>query len=112
MAAYAATVTLDLPKTKRIPGSGLGFMTGTVDVTNYNSTLAAITDITNRFKGSVTVLLNSISDNGYWGHWVDASSSVKCFIGDYSNASDGPALEAPDDTDIGAFHFVAFGVLK
>ena len=112
MAAYAATVHLDVPKAKRIPGTGFGFITGTVDVTNYNSTLAEITAITKRFKSNITVILSSLSDIGYWGTWVDGDKAVKCFLGDYNNGSDGPAIQLGNDIAAGAFHFVAFGVLK
>lgn len=110
MAAYAASVTLDQRKPVQLAGNpGLKMVTGVVDVTNYNSTLAEITGITGLFKTVHRVVLNALSDNGYAGHWVPASGAVKCYIFDYSNASDGPALELGADVDAGAFSFVAYG---
>lgn len=80
MAAYAATVTTNFRKSIRI-GENLSLIAGTVDITNYNTTLAAIANITKHFKSVLAVILSPVSDNGYSGAWVAASSSIKCFYG-------------------------------
>lgn len=110
MAAYAATVTLAQPTVQKI--GKLGVLRGTIDVTNYNPTLAAITAITSRFKGAPTVILGGITDNGYGVAWIPASSSVKAFE-DNENATylaDVAFGEVAADVDVGAVPFVAFGV--
>lgn len=106
MAAYAATVTLSglTPHVAKI-APGVGVLLGTVDVTNYNSTLAEITDITKKFIATPTVLLSTVGDNGgHWGIWVEASKSVKCF-----EIDTGALAEADLDDDCGSFHFIAVG---
>lgn len=78
MAAYAATVTLtDTTSHRLIPG--LRIVMGTVDVTNYNTTLAEITDITKHFRDAPTVLLGGISDNGFLVAWNSSSKAVKAW---------------------------------
>lgn len=110
MAAYAATVTLDNRKPEDF-GTGLTLVTGTLDVTNYNSTLVEITDITSRFRNIYQVVLNSVSDNGFAGVWDTTGKAVKCFYFDYDGVADGAAIEAADDTDAGSFPFVVIGIV-
>jgi hypothetical protein len=110
MAAYAATVTLAQPTVHKI--GKLGILRGTIDVTNYNPTLAAIVEITSRFKGAPTVLLGGTSSNGYGVAWIPASSSVKAFE-DNENATylaDQAFGEVAADVAVGTVEFVAFGV--
>ena len=78
MAAYATTVVVNNRNMTPI-GGGLGILTGTVDITNYNSTLAAIIAISGMFRSINAVILDSVSDNGYLGRWVSASNAIKCF---------------------------------
>lgn len=79
MAAYAATVTLDHRRPYKI-GNDLRLIRGTVDITNYNTTLAEITDITKKFVNSdVNVILGGLTDNGYLVAWVVASKSIKAW---------------------------------
>lgn len=83
MAAYAATV-VHTERTHRI-GLGMGILRGTVDLTNYNQTGAEITDITNQFKVSdPTVILDSVSDNGYLCRWNHVDKAVHAFYPDSS----------------------------
>jgi len=100
MAAYAAAVTLNHRRTRTID-SGLKVIYGSVNVSNYNQTLAEITGITGHFKGTPTVVLESLSDNGYGGTWVAASGSIKCWSAENTQMS--------NDTDAGAFNFIAIG---
>jgi hypothetical protein len=85
MAAYAATVVLAHRRPFRI-GNSISMVRGTVDVTNYNQTLAEITAITKKFRDptTVTVLLGGLTDNGYLVAWIPASKSIKAW---YPNAS-------------------------
>ena len=78
MAAYAATVTLDIPHVERI-SRNLGILTGICDVTNYNSTLVAITGITGYFKTILSCIAEGTSDNGYLFTWITASLAFKCW---------------------------------
>lgn len=105
MAAYAASVTLNHRRTQ-IFGSGLKIIYGSVNVSNYNQTLAEITDITDHFKGTPTVVIESVSDGGYWGTWVAASKAIKCWIQTGTAAA---AAQLSSDTDAGAFNFIAIG---
>jgi len=80
MANYASTVTI--PHNTHIPlRTGRdGIVVGKIDVTNYNSTLVEITDVSKRFSGGTpTVIISGISDNGYLGRWDASSKSIKCY---------------------------------
>ena len=106
MAAYASTTTLDQLRAQPI-GKGIGVIYGTVDVTNYNATVAEITDITEKFRGTPTVLLASCSDNGFLGSWDDSGLAVKCWAP--TSAGAGAGTECSTDDDAGAFQFMAIG---
>lgn len=134
MAAYAATVSVDLPRTERLDRE-LAIITGTCDITNYNQTGAEITDITKYFTSVVRVICDGVSDNGYLVKW-DATD--KCFHAYYpthiaattgtvndalgfatgSNAfvtanadhtANSEGAEVADDTDVGEVNFIAIG---
>lgn len=77
MAAYAATVTLDTPKRIRI-GGNLGQISGSINLTNYNSTIAEITDITKHFKSTKNVQITS-SENGYIGLWNTTTNALEVY---------------------------------
>lgn len=115
MAAYAATVTNDDKDFHRV-GVGLGIMRGSVDLTNYNTTLAELTGITGFFKEKPTVIIDGVSDNGYLGHWVKATGAIKCYYptiaSDQTPTADIVAAagsQVVNDVDVGVFNFVAFG---
>ena len=78
MAAYAATVASKMVRPKKI-GEDMYIYAGTVDITNYHQTLAAITGISGKFRSLITVLLGSVSTSGYLGYWVVASNAIKCY---------------------------------
>lgn len=111
MAAYAATVTLNQRVPIKLPG-GIGMVTGKVDVTNYNQTLAEITGITKFFRAAPTVILGGVSDSGFHGRWDATAKAVKVYTGDNDNAADGPSVQAASDVDAGEFDFVAFGASR
>ena len=78
MAAYATTTTIAHRRPIKI-GEDLAVLAGTIDVTNYNSTLAEITAISKKFKTVLAVVVGGVSSNGYLGTWVAADKAVKCF---------------------------------
>ncbi len=111
MAAYASTVTSDMKRAVKIDQvTGIGMFAGRCDVTNYNTTLGAITAISGKFRSLLAVVAEGVSDNGYVPGWVVASNSFKIYEGNY-DAADGPLIEAQVDDDAGAFDFVAFGLV-
>jgi len=126
MAAYAATVTLDTPKRVRV-GGNIGTISGKVNITNYNTTLVAITDITKHFKSTLDVQITT-NENVYLAKWVPASSSIEVFTptsahthsipagtdaggGTSGAATAAVATEVADDTDVGEFGFIAYGTV-
>jgi len=105
MAAYAYTAAIDSPHSIQTGGNkNLAVLSGTVDVTNYHTTQAAITEISNAFTTVLDVQL-SISDNGFFGRWTGTSIEVWEATG---NA--GAAEEADVDDDAGVFQFLAVGL--
>lgn len=102
MAAYAATVTTKMVHAVRL--GKFGFFSGEIDITNYNTTLAEITGISSRFKSIIGVTFGA-SDLAHVFEWIDASSSIKAYVM-------GTGAEAATDTDAGAAHFTAFGLLS
>ncbi len=106
MAVYAATVTLAIPHGVQV-APNINMIMGDVDITNYNNVLVALTDISSAFRGNYAVILNSISDNGYYVSWVAVSNSIKAWQSLTADAS----TEVADDVDIGKVSFVAFGVI-
>jgi len=108
MAAYAASMTLSQPKARPLT-PGIGYMFGTMDVTNYNSTLAEIVDgngngLNDFFRSAPKVFLSSCSDLGYTGIWDATGKTVKCW--DQLDAAPG---ELANDVDAGSFDFIAIG---
>lgn len=79
MAVYAATVTLDTPKPGRLGNSPMAVLSGTVNLTNYNSTLAELTAITKAFlpSGKLRVVPAGLSSLGYVIAW---DSTNKAFV--------------------------------
>lgn len=106
MADYAATVVLAIPHGVQV-APNLNVIMGTVDITNYNSTLAALTAISGAFRNTYTVILSSITDNGYYVSWVAASDSIKAWQSKTADAS----TQVANDVDIGKVSFVAFGMI-
>ena len=113
MAAYAATVTIQGKKAWRTGPGSFGILRGTVNVTNYNTTLAEITGISKKFRDTPTVILNSISSLGHCGEWVAASKSIKCWFPTQQTGGAGnrAGIEAATDTNIGVFSFIAIGLV-
>lgn len=104
MAVYAATVASKNRTVARIaPGVGMAY--GSVDITNYNQTLAEITDITKLFKASSApiVLAEGMSDNGYHVEWDMTNKAFKAFypIAGSASASAGVITDNNDAATLG-----------
>ncbi len=113
MAAYTATVSINEKSSIPVMGSGpIRILTGTITLSNYNSTLAEITGITKFFKrpANVALFAGPVSSNGYHVSWVAASKAIKAWKGDYSESVDGPVVECGNDVNVGTIIFVAIGV--
>ena len=106
MAAYAATVTSLMKRAVKVDQiTGIGMFAGRCDITNYNSTLAAITAIRDKFKsGTVISVVGGTAEGADLVEWVDASNAFKAYV-----ASTG--TEVADDVDVGEFDFVAYGLV-
>jgi len=113
MAAYAATFELAAweKHAERHPVSNVRHIRGTVNLTNYNSTLAEISDITKHFRKPTTVIVkaSAVTSNGYMVNWVAASKAFKAWRTRLSHSVDGPLIEAANDTNIGTFTIHAIG---
>jgi hypothetical protein len=110
MAAYAATVSSLLRRSVKVDAvNGVYMYSGTVNVTNYNSTLVALTGISGQFRSIISVVAG-VTDSGYLLEWVAASNSFKAYYFDYDAGADGAAIEVADDTDVGQAYFTAFGL--
>lgn len=104
MAAYAQTTTIDQRVPFKVPGQpGYKMITGSINLTNYNATLAEITAITGKFKAAPRVILEGISSGGHLVTWVAASKSVKALVST-------TGAEAATDVNVGTINFIAIGV--
>lgn len=111
MAAYAATVSIDQRRPAPLTLERDAIVTGTIDVTNYNTTLAELTTITGFFRSLKRVVITGVSDNGYAGRWDATAKAVKCYYADYDAGADGALIQGVNDLDCGVFEFIAYGVI-
>lgn len=97
MAVYAATV---VRQGIMLAVSHLRMAWGTVNVTNYNTTLVEITELANLFgRGeSRKLILSTVSDNGYLGHWDESQQSIKAYSPGSTTGPGGSSLIFTDDT--------------
>ena len=108
MAAYDSTVTVDQISAEKSSRSN-GLLSGSVDITNYNSTTTEETDITKMFRANPRVVFGT-TDNGFVLQWIKATGKIKAFYADYDAVADGALIEVADDVDVGAADFIAMGV--
>ena len=130
--AYTAEVTFDQPHPMKDKSGDWGWMSGTVDITEYNSTLVEITDITKHFK-TVSRVVTELSDECYAFYWnstdsafdayniqttltANTSGNALTYTGGALHATGGGTVdmtraEATDATDVGAANFVVYGTL-
>lgn len=108
MAAYAAAVTSKMKRAVKVDQvTGVGMFADRVDITNYNSTLVEITDISKKFKSLISVVAGP-AEGGDWLEWVHASNSFKAYV---SNATTGVTEEVANDVDVGEADFIAYGLI-
>src|SRR6266550_9161348 len=102
MAVYATTTTLDTPRATRIGNSPMGVLSGSVNLTNYNSAKVAVTAITGQFRGgsNLRVIPEAVSSNGQLVAWDEASSAFKCYVTT-------TGAEVANDVNVGTFGFHA-----
>jgi hypothetical protein len=103
----AHTITLQSPKGLENFGSMKGAI-ATLDITSYPTNGEAITPGEFRMR-SIAGIIGMSSENGYMLGYDRANSKLKVYYGDYSEAGDGPLVEAPNTTDVGTFDVVVLG---
>jgi hypothetical protein len=100
MAAYAATVALNVPHVvKQVNGLMVAF--GTVNLTNYNTTRTEITAITSLFKTGNYVVLGGDTDSGWSLVWNYTDKAFSAWNG---------ITQATNDVAIGTATFIAMGI--
>jgi hypothetical protein len=102
-------VTLDFPIAQRVGNRVCGLVSGSVNVTAYDTAHPALTALTGLFKpsGKLRVSPTGVSSNGYAVRWDNATNSFKAYS---SNGAAPTALaEAPNGTAVGTFDFIAMG---
>lgn len=107
MAAYAATISSSMDRAVEM-SRGIAIYAGTAALTNYNSTLVALTALTQKFD-TVFSVTPAVSTNGYRLNWVSASSAFKAWK---NSGTAGVDVEVGDDVDVGTFQFIATGLRK
>lgn len=104
MAAYASSVSLADAVGQKINPGALRIIRGTLTVSNYNQTLAEITEITKYFRATPIVLLGGVFSGGnHVGQWDAANKSVKAWVTT-------TGAQVANDVNIGSVQFVAIGI--
>lgn len=111
MAAYAYTHTSKMRKAITIH-EGVVVKSGRINLTNYNTTLATITEISGAFKSIIAVVPTGPTSLGHMVEWVAASNSFKAWFPTQQTAVAGnrAGVEVTNDVNVGAFDYVAFGL--
>ena len=109
--AYTAAVTIHahFRQDERISRS-FALIIGTCNLSVYDTTLVAITDITKYFKAVTDVHVSNPSSNGYIAKWNSTDNAFDAYQADYSASIDGPLVECPNATNVGTFTFWAVGL--
>ncbi len=109
MTYTAAGTLVKQDRTERVQSNtGVGVFQGSMDVTNYNSALLALTFVTGRFQSTLAVLPELVTDEGYTPQWVGASNSFKLWKATGNAAA---ATELGEDVDAGGFNFLGIGLV-
>lgn len=137
MAAYAASVTLDIPEARHL-APGVKAVWGKCAISNYNQTGAEITGITGLFVTTPRVVAEGLSSNGYLVRWDEtdkafhayyptvpqalvASATVTAAVGFDGSGDEASAgaqtafganaagAEVANDVNVGTVSFVAIG---
>lgn len=75
------TVTLDTPKPGRLGNSPMGVLSGSVNISSYDTAHPEVTTITKAFlpAGKLRVTVCAFSSNGYIVFWDATSKSFKAY---------------------------------
>ena len=112
--AYTATASLDSDSARPI-GRGLGMLSGTVTISSYNQTGAAITSITGQFNTIQRVLLdgaNNKSSEAVFGTWDTSVGCVNLYNVTLDNSKYTYTELANSTASCGTWDFIAIGRLK
>ena len=119
MAAYAETTTSTMKRAVKIDMiTGIGMFVGKTDITNYNTTVAEITDITKKFRNLMQVICAGVSDNGYLVRFDATDLGFKAYyptiVSDQTPTADivaAAGTEVASDVDVGVVEFAAYGLI-
>lgn len=102
----APTVTLDYPKPARLGNTAMGVLSGSVDITSYDTAHPEVTAITGHFlpDGLLRVTPNGVSSSGDFLVAWDATS--KSFL-----AYSAVGTEGTSSASVGTVDFIAVGQL-
>lgn len=114
----ALTVTYDdnaggISKQVTATTGGLRFVTGQIDFDASYPTGGEALDLGTMLQGATLKGVFIETKNGYIFEYDYTNEKVKAMYFDYSNASDGVAVEVPDTTNLSAVtdvRFLAWGV--
>lgn len=102
-------LTFDFPIQQRIGNRSSGLISGSVNVTSYDTAHPAVTALTGKFKpgGLLRVVCGGVSSGGFAVTWDKTTSSFKAYN---SNGASPAALnEAANAAAVGTFDFIAMG---
>jgi hypothetical protein len=104
-------VTLDFPIAQRVGNRVCGLISGSINVTAYDTAHPALTALTGLFKpsGKLRVVVTAVSSLGFVVRWDNATNSFKAFSS--NGAAPAAMAEAPNGTAVGTFDFIAMGQL-
>lgn len=109
MAAYAYTIVLSTPTVKKVQGyPGLGMLTGTINITNYNqTTVPEVVEITKKFKTTPNVVCSGVANGAVKElvRWNPADVGFRCYVPT-------TGAEVATDVNVGSVDFIAFGQLN
>lgn len=107
----APAVTLDFPIAQRVGNRVCGLISGSVNVTSYDTAHPALTALTGLFKpsGKLRVCSTGTSTGGFSIGWDVATKSFKAF--NSNGAAPAALLEAANGAAVGSFDFIAMGQL-
>jgi|SRR6185312_7792774 len=108
----APTVTYDQPKAAAIGASHYGFISGSINVSSYDNTHPSA-GIENNFANlaSVTVVIDTLSSNGYKVRWNSADGSLRAYGTQVTTAGATiyADVEVANAVNVGTMNFIAVG---
>ena len=108
--ADTLTVTLDLRYPKRVGGNAkYGVITGTANITSYDTNKVPVTAITGHFRNIYRVICDGVSSNWYAMRWDTTAQAFRAY--DTGAAAGGVLTESVAATNIGTVNFFAAGLI-